>query len=146
NSLVHRINIEKGRAASVVVETAGQMRTVFAEREVVISAGAIKSPHLLMLSGVGPADLLRSHGIEVVHDSPNVGKNYQNHPYYPVSFICSSSVSAQRYAHPGHAAWAGLRYLLNRRGAFSESLFPVGGFIRTEASLDVPDIQVVLTP
>ena len=83
--LVHRIVVSDGRATGVVVETGGETFTVEGE-EIILSAGAVGSPHILMLSGIGPADHLSDMGIEVVHDLQGVGQNLRDHPITPVSW------------------------------------------------------------
>lgn len=84
-SLVRRISFSKGRAEGVVYERDGVESIVHAD-EIVLSAGGINSPHLLMLSGVGPADELRRHGIDVVLDSPNVGRHLMDHPFVGIPY------------------------------------------------------------
>ncbi len=79
NTFVRRVLFERGRAVGVEAERNGQVISVRAD-QVVLSAGGIKTPHLLMLSGIGPADALRRHGIPVIHDSPGVGRNIKDHP------------------------------------------------------------------
>ncbi|MFI6737121.1 GMC family oxidoreductase [Nonomuraea sp. NPDC050451] len=78
-ALVHRVLVERGRCAGVIYTAAGERVTVRAAREVVLAAGAIGTPHLLMLSGIGPAEHLRETGVELVHDLPGVGSNLQDH-------------------------------------------------------------------
>ncbi len=85
NCTVHRVIFEGNRATGVVVESGGEIFTVEGD-QIILSGGAIASPHLLMLSGVGPADHLRSLGIPVVHDSPGVGQNLRDHPIVPVTW------------------------------------------------------------
>jgi choline dehydrogenase len=83
DSLVHRVIIENGRAVGVIAESGGEMFEV-RSNEVIVSAGAVVSPQLLMLSGIGPAEHLREHGIEVIVDLPGVGQNLQDHPMAPM--------------------------------------------------------------
>ncbi len=85
NCTVHRVLFDGNRAVGAVVETGGEVFTVEGE-QIILSGGAIASPHLLMLSGVGPAEHLRSLGIPVVHDSPGVGQNLRDHPIVPVTW------------------------------------------------------------
>ncbi|MBW2377437.1 MAG: GMC family oxidoreductase N-terminal domain-containing protein, partial [Deltaproteobacteria bacterium] len=91
-ALVHRVVIENGRAVGVEYEQSGNRVVARANREVILSGGAIGSPHLLMLSGVGPADHLREHGIEVQLDVPGVGKNLHDHILVPLVFRAPTSL------------------------------------------------------
>ena len=120
----------------------GQLRTVRAEREVVLSSGAIKSPQLLLLSGIGPADQLQRLGIKVLIDSARVGTNFQNHISYHVQYATSEGSSSYRYLKPANAAKAGLDYLLFRKGALAESAVAMFGCWRSDSSLKVPDSHV----
>ena len=88
-----RVVIENGRAIGVEIAQAGVRKTIRCEREVVMCAGAIKSSQLLLLSGIGPADHLQSFAIPVVADSPNVGKNLQNHASFPLKYTCNAPVT-----------------------------------------------------
>ena len=83
--LVHRLVVTDGRATGVVVESGGETFTVEGE-EIILSAGAVGSPHILMLSGIGPADHLSDVGVELVHDLPGVGQNLRDHPITPISW------------------------------------------------------------
>ncbi len=143
--LATKIVIENGRAKGVEVSRDGVKTTYWARREVIVSAGGIKSPHLLMLSGIGPADELRKHGIEVVVDSPQVGQNYQNHIQYSLQYLCSQPVTSYKYVTVAQGVKACLDYLLTGRGVLTESPFGIGGFFRTDPSLDIADVQVVMT-
>src|SRR5205823_5736305 len=85
-ALVERIVIEHGRATGVQYLLGSSSMTVHAEREILLAAGAVNSPQLLMLSGVGPADPLQALGIEVHHDSPDIGGRLQDHPIVPMQW------------------------------------------------------------
>jgi choline dehydrogenase len=143
--LATRVVIENGRAKGVVVSRNGVETTYWARREVILSTGGIKSPHLLMLSGIGPADQLRRHGVEVLVDSPQVGQNYQNHILYSMQYSCSQPVTSYKYVSVPQGIKAGLDYLFTGRGVLTESPFGIGGFFRTDPRLDIADIQVVLS-
>jgi choline dehydrogenase-like flavoprotein len=116
--LVHRILIENGRAIGVEYSHNNQVRQVYAN-EVILCAGAIQSPKILMLSGIGPADALHSSGIKVVHDAPDVGANLHDHPLVPVSAHCTVNVGYQRDSKGLHAVANGIRYLLTHDGPAS---------------------------
>jgi choline dehydrogenase len=141
-----RIRFDGKRAVSVEYRRDGMVQTARARREIILSAGAINSPQLLQLSGVGDATLLKSHGIDVVHDSPAVGRNLQDH-------LCIDHLyrSRQPTLNEDLGTWrgrvrVGLRYLLSRRGPLAMSVNQGGGFIRTRPSLSRPNIQLYFSP
>jgi choline dehydrogenase-like flavoprotein len=138
NAQVKRITIDKARA--IGVEMLDGTRTE-ATREVVLSSGAIGSPRMLMLSGIGPADHLRDVGIEAVFDQPNVGANLQDHLDLFVIAECTGPHTYDRYAKPLWSAVAGLQYLLTRKGPVASSLFETGGFWYADENARSPDIQ-----
>lgn len=135
---VLRIVVEKGRAVGVDLAGHGVLR---AGSEVILSAGAIGSPRLLQLSGIGPADHLRGLGIDVVLDQPGVGANFHDHLDLFVIAECSGPFTYDRYAKPHWSAIAGLQYLLTRRGPVASSLFETGGFWWADPAARSPDIQ-----
>lgn len=137
---VMRITVENGRATGV--ETAEGM--IRARREVILSAGAIGSPRLLQLSGIGPADDLRALGIDVVLDQPDVGANLQDHVDLFVISECSGPYTYDRYAKLHWSLVAGLQYLLTRGGPVASSLFETGGFWYAGEGARSPDIQLHL--
>jgi choline dehydrogenase-like flavoprotein len=138
-----RVVVEAGRAVGVEVVMGGSStpQIVRAEREVIVSAGAIGSPKLLMQSGIGPADHLRSVGIDVVHDLPGVGANLQDHLDLFVIAECTGDHTYDKYNRAHYAAWAGLQYLLFRKGPVASSLFETGGFWYADPAARSPDIQ-----
>jgi choline dehydrogenase len=135
---VRRLMVDKGRATGV--ELADGTRLTAAV-EVILSSGAIGSPRLLQLSGIGPADHLTALGIKVVIDQPQVGANLQDH----LDLYCIAELrgpySYDRYAKPHWAALAGLQYLFRRKGPVASSLFETGGFWYADPSARSPDIQ-----
>ena len=137
---VLRIVVDQGRATGV--ELAGQ--GVLRAGEVILSAGAIGSPRLLQLSGIGPADHLRDLGIPVVFDQPNVGANLQDHVDLFVIAECTGPHTYDRFAKPHLSAWAALQYLLTRKGPVASSLFETGGFWYADPNARSPDIQLHL--
>ena len=141
--MVTRVVVEKGRAIGVeiVAKPGGQPEILRADCEVVVSSGAIGSPKLLMLSGIGPADHLKSVGIEPVHDLPGVGSNLQDHLDLFVIAECSGDFTYDNYAKLYRSAWAGLQYLLFRKGPVASSLFETGGFWYADPTAAQPDIQ-----
>ena len=135
---VLRIVVEAGRAAGV--ELAGQ-GVIRAKKEVILSAGAIGSPRLLMLSGIGPADHLMDLGIPVVLDQPGVGANLQDHLDLFVIAECTGPHTYDRYARPLWSVVAGLQYLVARSGPVASSLFETGGFWFADPNARSADIQ-----
>lgn len=135
------------RAVGVVYVKDGQEHRIMARREVVLSAGAIQSPQILQLSGVGPAEVLQRHGIRVVHQLPGVGENLQDHlqgrliyeTHQPITLNDDMMSIAGRVR-------IGLRYLLQRKGPLGWWAGVAGGFARTSPDLDRPDIQYHLYP
>lgn len=142
DTLALRVLFRGGRAAGVSLSTGGRVHEAAAEREVILSGGAVNSPQLLMLSGIGSARHLDAHGIAVLADRREVGANLQNHVSYRLQFGVSEPITAFRYCNPAGAARAGLAYLLSRTGILADSVVPTGGFFRTEPGLAVTDVQV----
>ena len=142
---VLRVVVERGRAVAVEIVTAGSSvpHVVSADREVIVSSGAMGSPKLLMQSGIGPADHLRAVGVNVVHDLPGVGDNLQDHLDLFVIAECTGDHTYDKYNKPHYAAWAALEYLLLRRGPVASSLFETGGFWYADPASRArsPDVQ-----
>ncbi|WP_375258057.1 GMC family oxidoreductase [Citreimonas sp.] len=138
---VRRLAIRDGRAMGVEMMDGTALH---ATSEVILSSGAIGSPRLLMLSGVGPADHLREHGIDVVLNAPGVGANLQDH--LDLYAICelTGPHSYDRFARPHLSALAALRYLWNRSGPVASSLFETGGFWFADPDAETPDLQLHL--
>lgn len=142
-ALVHRIVIENDRATGVEYSQPGGLRLVRAKREVIVSGGAIGSPQILMLSGIGPANHLRDQGIEVELDLPGVGKNLHDHLFVPLTFRSPTSL------HRGTAShfFAGmLKEYLFGNGWFGRTVFEAGAFIKSRDSAPIPDIQIHTLP
>ena len=136
---ITRIEIESGRACGVEYRLGGELRRVRAAREVILAAGALHSPAILMRSGVGPAEHLESHGIRVAVDSPAVGEHLHDHPGFPVVF-------RSRVPRPNRLASlaAGApEYALRRTGLFTSNLCDAGAVLRSTPGLEVPDVQIV---
>ena len=136
---VRRVLVDQGRATGVELADG-----VVRGGQVIVSSGAIGSPRLLQLSGIGPADHLASHGIPVVYDQPGVGSNLQDHLDLFVIAECTGPHTYDRFAKPHLSALAGLQYLLTRRGPVASSLFETGGFWYADPNARSPDIQLHL--
>jgi choline dehydrogenase-like flavoprotein len=142
-ALVQRIVIEGGRATGVEYVQHGDTKVAHAAREVILSAGAVGSPHTLMLSGIGPADHLRERGIGVELDLPGVGKNLHDHMFVPLTFRSPTSL------HRGTAAhfFGGmLKEYLVGNGWFGRTVFEAGAFIKTRDEEPIPNLQVHTLP
>ena len=141
-----RVLFEDGRAAGVVVEQGGQERTVRAARETILAAGAFGSPHLLMLSGIGPAAHLAEHGIPVRVDAPGVGSNLQDHLACGAAFSTSHTGTldvAEALKHVGRNLY---QYLVHKSGPFSSNVGEAGGFVRSDETRVTPDVQYHFAP
>ncbi len=138
-----RIVVENGRAVGIEVLRDGSSspQVVRCEREVLLTSGAIGSPRLLLLSGIGPADELRRLGIQPVHDLPGVGKNLHDHFDLYVIAECKGEFTYDNHDTLLRSAWAGLEYLLFRRGPVASNLCESGGFAFTDPQSAAPDIQ-----
>lgn len=138
---VSRIIVEGGRATGVESFVRGRKWVLRAEREVILSAGAIASPKLLMLSGIGPADALREHGIRVEADLPGVGQNLQDHIEMSLVYQLNGPHSYDKYKKLHWKAAAGLNYLLFRSGPASSNLIEGGAFWWGDKNETIPDVQ-----
>jgi choline dehydrogenase len=144
--LALRVVFKGGRAIGVEYVQRGAVRFVQARREVIISGGAINSPQLLMLSGIGPADALRRLDIEVVADLPGVGRNLQDHIEIYVQHACTQPISLYSTQTLLAKLGIGLRWLLTGTGPGASNHFEAGGFIRSRAGVRHPDLQYHFLP
>jgi choline dehydrogenase len=137
DAFVTGLVIEGGRAAGVTYTQGGRAQAARANAEVILAAGAIGSPQLLMLSGIGPADDLREHGIYVIADLPSVGANLMDHPGVPV--LWSTPAVKGLWEHAGNRGFA--RWSLTRKGPLTSNIAEAGGFARSDPRLSAPDLQ-----
>jgi choline dehydrogenase len=144
--LVERLTFEGKRATGVVYRRNGREHNVRARREIILAAGAFGTPQLLMLSGIGPADHLRSLGINVVLDAPGVGSNLQDHPDLVIQQWCTSPVSLYGVSHGLRKIGLGSDWFLRKGGAAASNQFHAAAFIRTRAGVEHPDIKLELLP
>lgn len=142
NLQVHRVLVEGGRATGIAGTRLDDAVEIRAEREVILAAGAYNSPQLLMLSGVGPGELLGALGIPVVLDQPMVGQNLQDHPQVPLIFAHSQPISLLVGGAPENVAL----YLEQGRGPLASNGPEAGGFVRTSENLPAPDLQYHAAP
>jgi choline dehydrogenase-like flavoprotein len=143
HTLALRIVVEHGRAVGVEVASQGgrTLRALRAEREVIVTSGTFASPKLLMQSGIGPAEHLQSVGVPVVHALAGVGANLQDHLDLFAIAECTGDHTYDKYNKLHHAAWAGIQYLLLKKGPVASSLFETGGFWYADKAARSPDIQ-----
>lgn len=138
---VLRLCFEGARVVGVEYALGNAPRVARATNEVIVTAGAIGTPKLMMLSGVGPAEHLRSHGIAVVQDMPGVGQNLQDHFGVDIVAELKEHISLDRYNRAHWALWAGLQYVLFRSGPVSSNVVEGGAFWRSEPGAAPPDLQ-----
>ncbi|MGN8024085.1 GMC family oxidoreductase [Phyllobacterium sp. 22229] len=138
---VTRIVVENSRAVGVEIARGNAREIIRAEREVLVSSGAIGSPKLLLQSGIGAADHLRKVGVPVVHNLPGVGENMQDHLDLFVISECTGDHTYDGVAKLHRTLWAGLQYVLFRSGPVASSLFETGGFWYADPDARSPDIQ-----
>jgi choline dehydrogenase-like flavoprotein len=144
---VRSIRIESGRAVGVELLAASGADFIRAQREVLLCAGSIHSPQLLMLSGIGPADELRELGLPIHAALPGVGGNYHDHPSLALSMQMrdSTSYGLSWRALPRNA-WSVVEYAFTRRGQLASNVFESTAFLRSTTGLDRPDIQIAFQP
>jgi choline dehydrogenase-like flavoprotein len=143
NAHATRVLIENGRAVGVEYHTPQGRHTARARREVIVSGGVYGSPQLLQLSGLGPAELLRQHGIEVVRDMPGVGAHLHDHFNTYLVWRCSQPITINDLAMSGtRKLMAGLQYALTRSGHLSNAGIYAGAFVKSDPRLENPDLQI----
>jgi choline dehydrogenase len=145
HSLATKILFENDRAIGISYTYKGKPAVTYANREVIVSSGAINSPRLLLLSGVGPANELKSLNIDVVHDLPGVGRNLQDHMDVYLTAE-TTPVSYNLSDRPIPATLAMLQYMLYRTGPITASVCEGGMFVRSSDTVNAPDIQMHCLP
>jgi choline dehydrogenase len=145
-ALTNRILLEGKRAVGVEFVQDGQVKRYRAEREVIAAGGAINSPQLLMLSGIGPADHLKEVDVEVKHDLPGVGQNLQEHLEMYIQQQCKQPITLYTYTKPVPMVLAGMRWFMDHRGVCASAQLEAGGFIRSSAGIEHPNLQFHFLP
>jgi choline dehydrogenase len=145
HAIGQEILVENGRAVGLKYTLDGKPESVRVDRELVLSSGAVNTPRLLLLSGIGPADELQPLGIPVVHDLPGVGKNLQDHMDVYLT-AATMPVSYNQSDRPDKAVLAGLQYLLTRTGPATACVCEAGMFVRSSPDMTTPDIQMHALP
>ena len=138
---VQRLLFAGQRVTGLVYQKGGREHQVQAAREVILSAGAINSPQILMLSGIGPADHLREHGIQVVADLPGVGANLQDHLAISVKYRSLQPISMFKYFSPLRGAAALGQYLLFKKGPLADPGMEAIAFVKSDPALSEPDLK-----
>ena len=146
DTLTRRVLVENGRASGVEVARNGRTLRVGAAREVILSAGTLNSPQLLLLSGIGPPGELERHGIEVVHDLPGVGRNLQDHVDCVLSWECREPITLYRDLRADRLAASIVRGMVFGEGIATTFPYEAGAFLKTRPELVAPDIQLHFMP
>ncbi len=144
--LVRRIVVEGQRATGIEIADGARARTIRAEREVILCAGTVNSPQLLMLSGIGPGDALKEHGIEVVHELPGVGRNLQDHVDCVIAYACTKPITLYRDLRADRLIGSVAQGMLFGRGVATTFPYEAGAFLKSRAETVAPDIQVHFMP
>ena len=147
SALAQRILFEGRRARAVEYRQGGVLRTASARKEILVSGGAYNSPQLLQLSGVGPAELLKQYGIDVVLDAPGVGNDLQDHLQVRLVMHCAQRITLNDILnHPVRRILAGARYAAFRKGPLTIAAGTSGAFFKTNPRLASPDVQIHFLP
>jgi choline dehydrogenase len=145
DALATRILVEGGRATGIEFRHRGALKRGRA-REIILAGGAINSPQLLLLSGIGPADEIRRLGIAVVQDLPGVGRNLQDHLELYVQHACTQPITLYLTENPLNRVAIGARWFLFKSGLGASAHLEAGGFIRRNAEVPHPDLQYHFLP
>lgn len=140
-----RLVLREGRATGVGYRQKGKTGRALARREVILSAGAIHTPHLLMLSGVGDGAHLKEHGIEVQHHLSGVGQNYSEHTAVAVKYRCSQPISLYNFLNPLRAGLEVGKYLFLNKGMLAQPPMEVVAYMKVMPGADQPDIKIHFT-
>ena len=144
--LARKVVIKDGRATGVEADVGGKTEILTARREVILAASSINSPKLLMLSGIGPAEHLKGHGIEVIADRPGVGANLQDHLEVYFQQASIKPITLFKHWNLFGKGKSGLQWLLTGTGLGASNHFESAGFIRSRAGIDYPDVQFHFLP
>jgi choline dehydrogenase len=145
-ALVTRVIVENSAAVGIDFVQGGRMRTVACAREVILCAGAMNTPKLLMLSGVGDPDELRRHGIDIRAEAPEVGHNLQNHPGVDVQYATNHHDSLTAELGVVGRAKLGADWGLRKKGLGTTNFFETGAFLRTREDVEFPNMQYEFLP
>ena len=146
HALVHKVLLDGKKTVGVRYERKGQVFDVSVEKEVILSAGPVGSPHLLQLSGIGAKKDLEEAGIEVQHDLPGVGQNLQDHLEFYFQFKCKKPISLNGQLGLWNKFLIGSRWFFTKKGLGATNHFESCGFIRSKANVEWPDLQYHFLP
>lgn len=146
HALVEKIDIESCRATAVRYNLHGSPKRALARKSIIVSCGAIKSPQILMLSGIGNAEQLRKNGIKPQVDLPEVGQNLQDHLSVDTAFKCKQPVTLDYLANPLHKLRVGCQWLLTRKGVARSNIWEMGGLVFGNNSINYANLQYHFTP
>lgn len=146
HALVHKVLLEGKRAVGVRFEHKGKVQDVKINKEVILSAGSVGSPHLLQLSGIGPAEVLKKAKIEVAHDLPGVGENLQDHLEFYFQFKCKQPITLNNKLGLFSKFLIGSRWFFTKTGLGATNHFESCGFIRSKEGIEWPDLQYHFLP
>ena len=145
-NLVRRVVVEAGRATGVEVADGADARTIRAASEVILCAGTVNSPQLLMLSGIGPGNDLKRHGINAIHELPGVGRNLQDHVDCVIAYACSEPISLYRELRADRMIRSVAAGMLLGRGIATTFPYEAGAFLKSRPERVAADIQVHFMP
>ena len=145
-ALTQRLILEDKKATGVECLVDGELKQLYANREVLLSAGPIASPHLLQLSGIGPANVLKDAGIKVQHELPGVGENLQDHLEFYFQFRCKKPITLNGKLNLWSKFLIGSRWFFTKTGLGATNHFESCAFIRSKAGVEWPDIQYHFLP
>jgi len=143
---VVKINMTDNSVTGVTFKHKGKVHSVEVNKEVILSGGAINSPHLLMLSGIGPSKHLKEHGIDVHADLPGVGQNLQDHSCVILQYACKKSFPIHKVNQPHRKLATGIRWVFTRKGIGTSNIWEAGGLIKSSSKAVYPDIQYHFGP
>jgi len=145
-ALSRRIILENNQARGIEYEVSGQVKQAFAAKEVIVSCGAIKSPQLLMLSGIGSADTLNAMNITPQINLPGVGQNLQDHLSIDSAYYCKKPITLHTLTQPMKKLSVGLKWLATRSGIGASHIWEMGGFVFGNDQVTHPNLQYHFTP
>ena len=143
---VHRVLLDDKQATGVEYKRKSQIQQVLVNKEVILSAGSIGSPHILQLSGIGPEKILKKAGITVRHELPGVGENLQDHLEFYFQFRCKKPITLNGKLDPLSKLLIGARWFFKKEGLGATNHFESCGFIRSKAGVEWPDMQYHFLP
>ena len=146
NTLVKKIIFKNKTAIGVLCKRSEMEIEVFCNKEILLSSGSIGSPVLLQLSGIGPKDVLNRANVQMIHESPGVGRNLQDHLEFNLQFKCKQSITLNNKLSLYKKLMIGLKWILFKKGLGATNHFESCGFIRSNDSIEFPDIQYHFLP